>query len=61
MNNERPPKKMCSSDRSQRRACVYYHEKTGRCTLHRDAEWDAAAQQQKAQAHPGEDDRVPAE
>jgi hypothetical protein len=61
MNNERLPAKMCTSDRSQRRACVYYHEKTGRCTLHRDAEWNAGAQQQKRQAQPGDVARVPAE
>jgi hypothetical protein len=67
MNNERLPTKMCHSDRSQRRACLYYHEKTGRCTLDRDAVWDARAefdageQQQKRQTPPGDDDRVPAE
>jgi hypothetical protein len=25
--------KLCNSDRTQRRSCLYYHEKTGRCTM----------------------------
>ena len=49
MNNEKPTGTMCKSDRSQRRACVHYHEKTGRCTLARDAEWSTAPPPDKAQ------------
>lgn len=31
--DEKKSAKLCNSDRNQRRHCVHYHEKTGRCTL----------------------------
>lgn len=36
--------KMCNADRSQRKRCVYFHEKTGRCSRPADeSTWQSRA------------------
>src|SRR5680860_1785870 len=37
----------CKSPAGQRRICVYYHEETGRCTVHASSLWQEAISKRK--------------
>jgi hypothetical protein len=49
MNEKNTQGKVCNSDRNQRRNCVYFHERTGRCTMDApQATWQDKGSQEQA-------------